>query len=483
VHKWLKAATTPVDIFDSMRGRSRFVLSLVRLKPFGDATPEDRSNERYRRVALSALAAAGARAISIVTLLVSVPLTVRYLGSERYGMWTTIGSLIAILSFADLGIGNGLLNAIAESHGRDDRDAARRYVSSAFFMLAGLALLLGSLFALIYRQVSWRTIFNVSTSEAIAEAGPATAVFVGCFLVSIPLGIVQRIQRGYQEGFIDSSWIAAGKLIGLGGVLLVIWLKGGLPWLVLALAGGPALALLLNSIVLFGVRRPWLYPRWRYVRSHYARRILHLGSLFFVLSVASAVAYSADSIVVAQIIGPEAVTDYAVAMQMFSLAPLMLAMLLEPLWPAYGEALARGDTSWIRSTFRRSLAIGLLLNGPYALLATVLGVQIVHLWVGTGVTPTRLLLAAFGVWTLLNSLSGAMAMLFNGMNIIRFQVICALLMAGSNLALSIVLTRQIGVSGVIWGSVIAQAVFVLLPGAFYIMRLFSALPQPDTHTA
>jgi O-antigen/teichoic acid export membrane protein len=290
VHKWLKAATTPVDIFDSMRGRSRFVLSLVRLKPFGDATPEDRSNERYRRVALSALAAAGARAISIVTLLVSVPLTVRYLGSERYGMWTTIGSLIAILSFADLGIGNGLLNAIAESHGRDDRDAARRYVSSAFFMLAGLALLLGSLFALIYRQVSWRTIFNVSTSEAIAEAGPATAVFVGCFLVSIPLGIVQRIQRGYQEGFIDSSWIAAGKLIGLGGVLLVIWLKGGLPWLVLALAGGPALALLLNSIVLFGVRRPWLYPRWRYVRSHYARRILHLGSLFFVLSVASAVA-------------------------------------------------------------------------------------------------------------------------------------------------------------------------------------------------
>jgi len=74
-------------------------------------------------------------------------------------------------------------------------------------------------------------------------------------------------------------------------------------------------------------------------------------------------------------------------------------------------------------------------------------------------------------------------MLFNGMNIIRFQVICALLMAGGNLALSIVLTHLIGVSGVIWGSVITQAGFVLLPGAFYIMRLFSALPQSATHTA
>jgi O-antigen/teichoic acid export membrane protein len=398
-------------------------------------------------------------------------------------MWTTIGALVAILSFADLGIGNGLLNAIAESHGRNDRDAARHYVSSAFFMLTGLALLLGSLFALVYPRVSWRAVFNVSTPEAIAEAGPATAVFVGCFLASIPLGIVQRIQRGYQEGFIDSSWIAAGKLIGLGTVLLVIWLKGGLPWLVLALAGGPALALLLNNMVLFGVSRPWLRPRWRYVESQYARRILHLGSLFFVLSLASAIAYSADSIVIAQIIGAKAVTQYAVAKQMFSLAPMMLAIILEPLWPAYGEALARGDAAWIRTTFKRSLTIGLLLNGSYALLFAILGVQIVHVWVGASVTPTRLLLVAFGVWTLMNSFSGAMAMLFNGMNIIRFQVICALLMAGSNLALSIVLTRQFGVSGVIWGSVIAQAVFVLLPGAVFITRLLSALPPSAAHTA
>jgi O-antigen/teichoic acid export membrane protein len=40
-------------------------------------------------------------------------------------------SIIAAMSFADLGIGNGLMNAISEAYGKDDRKLAREYVTSA----------------------------------------------------------------------------------------------------------------------------------------------------------------------------------------------------------------------------------------------------------------------------------------------------------------------------------------------------------------
>ena len=106
-------------------------------------------------MALTAISMAGAKVITIVTMLISVPLTLHYLGSERYGMWMTITSIIAMMGFADLGLGLGLINAISETHGQDDRLAAERYVSSGFFMLSAMALLIMVGFAIAYPLIPW----------------------------------------------------------------------------------------------------------------------------------------------------------------------------------------------------------------------------------------------------------------------------------------------------------------------------------------
>ena len=79
-------------------------LSLIRLKPYDVSTPGGRAQERHRRIALTALASAAARGIGVATSLISVPLTLHYLGVERYGLWMTISSVIAMLGFADLGL-------------------------------------------------------------------------------------------------------------------------------------------------------------------------------------------------------------------------------------------------------------------------------------------------------------------------------------------------------------------------------------------
>ncbi|HEX3524994.1 MAG TPA: hypothetical protein VHT52_23270 [Stellaceae bacterium] len=74
---------------------------------------------------LTTLASTLARAIGLLTTLVTVPLAIRYLGGERYGLWMTITSLIAMIGFLDLGIGNALIGAIAEAQARNDREQAR----------------------------------------------------------------------------------------------------------------------------------------------------------------------------------------------------------------------------------------------------------------------------------------------------------------------------------------------------------------------
>ena len=443
--------------------RIKQLVWLLRPGVLDRASEADRSRERYRRIVLTAIASAGARGIAIATSLVSVPLTLHYLGGERYGVWLTISATIAMLGFADLGMGNGLLNIISESDGKRDRATAITAVSSAFFMLSGIAITLFVCLALSYRWIPWARVVNVTSPLAASEVGPAIIVLAACFAAELPLGVVEKVQRGYQEGFAGSLWLGLGNLLGLIGVLLVIVLQGGLPWLVLAMAGAPPFAAALNAIVLFGRHRPWLQPSRQHVSYDAMRKLLHVGFLFFVLQIAVSLAFASDNIVVAQVLGAEMVAQYAVPMRLFSLAPTLLGIILLPLWPAYREAIARGDRAWVQSTLIRSLTMTALLTGGVSLGLIIFGTQLLHFWVGPSVTPSLAFLVGLGVWTTLSSVGSAAAMFLNGLGVVRFQVICATALAFTAIVLKVVLAHSTGLPGIVWGTIIAYGITTVIP--------------------
>jgi O-antigen/teichoic acid export membrane protein len=122
--------------------KTKSALSVFRFRPFDTSTEAGRSKERLRRAAITTVSAGGARAIAVLASLVTVPLTFHYLGAERYGLWMVLISIIGMMSFADLGIGNGLVNAISDAYGRDDQRLAKESVTSAFVIMVVIALVL-----------------------------------------------------------------------------------------------------------------------------------------------------------------------------------------------------------------------------------------------------------------------------------------------------------------------------------------------------
>lgn len=427
-----------------------------------------RSKERYRRALISGGSAVFSRLVWILTLLISVPLTVKYLGPERYGMWMTISSLIALLQFADLGIGYGLLNAVAGASGKDDTDAAKKYISSGFFYLLGLSVLIGIVFGLIYTVIPWGAVYNVSSAQAIGEAGPATAFFAILFLANIPLSIVGKVQQGYQEGYVDSMWQAMGRILSLIFLLIVIWLQLGLPWLVLAIAGTPVLAQLANFIVHF-FERPEIRPSLPYIKRESAYLVLRTGFLFFILQLVISVAFAADTIVLAQIIGPAAVAVYTITFQVFLFIPTLVRVFLHPLWPAYGEATSRGDFQWAETTFSRSLKSSLIVTGLSAAFLALFGGKLIEIWAGPEVIPPTMLLLSIGVNSvLLYGWGDPVAMFLNGTGKVAFEVSWAIPMAIANIVISIVLTQRIGISGVAWGTSISYFLLMFIPTTVFL---------------
>lgn len=434
------------------------------------STEEARGRDRQRRVALTALASAAAKAITIAVSLVTVPLTLGYLGPERYGIWLVVSSFTMVLAFADLGLGNGLVNEIAAAHGRDDRPAIRRIVASGYAVLGAIGLAILLAFAAAYPFVAWQRLFNVTTPRAIAEAGPTLAVWVACFAVGVPLTLIQKVQAALQQGFYASLWQCAGSLAGVAALLAAIGAGAGLPWLVAALVGGPLLASAANSLWFFAREGRDVAPAPALVSSTAIRGAALLGLKFFVLQAIAAVSYGLDATIVAQVAGADTVAQYAVPERMFSVVSMLLAMVLQPLWPAYGEAIARGHHAWVRRTLARSLLLAGAASAVAAGGLVVLGPTLLRLWVGGAVQASLPLLLGLAAWKVVEALGVTLAAYFNGVGALGFQIVVALASGAGMLAAKILLVPAIGVAGIPWGAALPFLVLALIPSLFWVRR-------------
>jgi O-antigen/teichoic acid export membrane protein len=441
-------------------------------------TDETRGAERNRRAAVTGGVATVARAVQVGSSLITIPLTLKYLGNERFGLWMTISSVLAMAAFADFGIGNGVLNTVAKAFGKDDTPGIRKAVSSGFAVLNTIAVLLIAFFFAIYRFVNWPDFFRVVSPLARSEAGPALAVFATCFALNISMDVVQRVQLGLQQGYRYSLWQLCGSIAGFIGVLSGIWLRVSLPWLVVAIAGAPVFATSLNAIHFFGFVRSDLRPTMKLVNSGAIAEIAKLGGLFFVLQVVISISFSADNFIIARILGAVNVPEYSIPQRMFALITMMSAMLVAPLWPAYSEAVSRGHIDWVRHTLNRSLLLVLVLTSTVSILILFLAHRFIHWWVGSRINPPFPLLLGLAIWTVVGCCGDALAIFLNGVELLRFQVLIAAIFGVGCIVTKVAFMGYFGITGIPWATLAAYTLLTAVPCAIYIPRYLRNLkPQ------
>jgi O-antigen/teichoic acid export membrane protein len=306
------------------------------------------------------------------------------------------------------------------------------------------------------------------------------AVFATCFALNISMDVVQRVQLGLQQGYRYSLWQLIGSTMGLMGVLLGIWLRVGLPVLIAAIAGAPVLATTLNAIHFFGFVRRDLRPVRSFVSREAISQIAKLGGLFFVLQLVVAVSYSADNFIVARTLGAVNVPEYSIPQRMFSLITMMSGMLIAPLWPAYAEAISRGDIGWVKRTLRKSLFFVLGATSVTSLVLLSLSHRLLHWWVGNRIHPPFLLLLGLAIWVVIGCCGDALGVFLNGGEVIRFQVITASVFGIGCVTAKVIFVHHFGIIGVPWATIATYLALNALPYALYIPTVMRRLNTATT---
>jgi O-antigen/teichoic acid export membrane protein len=464
-------------------------LSPKGLKALFTRSNADPGRERYRRAGLTASTSYIAKGLTMLMGLVSVPLTVHYLGAERYGVWLTISSLLLWVALTDFGLGGyALVNVLSEAVGNDDREAARRYAASAFWALVTIALVIGAVFMIGFHSIPWRAVFRVSGTMSTGELELTCALVLTLFVINLPLSLLQSVYNAHQEGYLANIWGIAGGVVSLLGLIVVTRFHGGLPQLVIATSGVPALVLLANAYHAFVHRYPWLGPAPSAVRWTCIRRLLKLGGNYVVMQLASLGIYQSQAMIITQMLGPSQVVIFVVTYKVVTLPVDLAYMGTVPFMSAFGEAKARGDWGWIKGAYKNATFASVALGVPLAAALAVVSKPLILIWAGPAAVPDLHLVLWLSIYTAVGVGFMMSGVLLTGVERLGPLALSIALCALGCVVLGVLFAPWWGLSGVAFAMAVSKIVTFWPIQVYGVRRIFRATsaagtaPQPQPAT-
>lgn len=451
---------------NALHGNRLFtVLEYLKIRKFDKSTPEGRQSERYQRGLLTSLANLLSKGSGIMVLVISVPLTLPYLGQERFGIWMTLASLTAMFSFFDFGIGNVLLNAVARKNGKNCHQKSIAFVATNGLVLLSIISIALFTFLTFVVLFLYKNNILLKNINFIYDNEIFNSLIISIFFIciNIPISAIYKIFLGMQQGYVAYIFNTLANFFSIILLLYAPTIKYDIPELILITFGAQIMIsfaliwrMYFNNNLQFGLVR---ISRISKISMHMFRS----GSIFFALQLAAVVGWGSDLLLISALLGPSHVATFVIAQRMFQFVTQPVSLLLQPLWATYAEASVRGDRSYIRTTLFYSCAITLIVAAGVSTTIFVFHEFILDQWVGSeAVVPTALVLG-FAIWTVLESCGIALAMFLNGTSIMRPQLYVTIFFCVIILPLKVFAILKFGLSSVIFVTIATYVVSVVIP--------------------
>lgn len=408
---------------------------------------------------------------SVIANYMLVPITLGYLDTANYGLWLTITSFVGWFAFFDIGIGNGLRNKYTEAKANNNLELARSYVSTAYFFICIISILLTIVLFVINSYVNWTLVFNTKSISA-NELSKLMFVVIGFFNLNLVAQLIITIYIADQKAHVAGVLQFLIQSISV----IIIWIlsktiSSSLLIFGTIISGLPVLILFIFTIYSFFNKYKEVIPKFRLVNKSQTNEIFNVGLSFFILQISCVVLYATDNMIISHFFGPEKVTPYNIAYKYFSIAYILFNIILSPYWSGITDANSKNDFEWIRNSMKYlkkySYIVILLIFVMY-----VVSDKVYYLWIGKSIQIPTLLSILMGIYFSLIVFMQPFVFFVNGTGKIRLQLIFSVITAVLNIPLSIYFAKDLGfgISGVILSTIMCS-----IPGVIYVPIQYSKI--------
>jgi O-antigen/teichoic acid export membrane protein len=385
---------------------------------------------------------------------------VHRLSHSLFGILVLTTSIITYSNLLDLGIGITVMKMVAERTHDGPSDEVTTIVRNAVAMFAvigavvfaivlGIEPFVGGLF-----KVSGEDLHLFQVSLAIAALG------IG---ISFPSAIYTAVHQAHGDYRYMSILGICVQAVQVGVGMMILLAGFGVVALVALAAALNVVAFVVkvrHSHRRFGVRVRRGKSSWTV-----ARQMFSMSVWVFLLNLATHLIFNTDNIIVGAVLGTSAVASYQVALgpasslqtagDQFNMVSLTAAASLR----------AQGAMDDLRRLLLEATRMVAAVAMPGAVVFAVWGRQLLALWVGPFFVASFWTLVVLSIGNLFAALNGAANQVMLVLNRYRLVSLLSLGEAITNVVLSVVLAKRVGVVGVALGTTIP---LTLMTFCFYI---------------
>lgn len=403
------------------------------------------------------------KAFTIVSNLLIVPVSISYLNSENYGVWLTLSSFLIWFSFFDIGLGHGLRNKLTEALSKREFIKARGYVSTAYFSILCISIIIFFFLTLASFYLDWNIIFNTLSIEKEKFNYIMFIVFF-CFSSRLVLKLIVSIHTANQNHSIQNKLDFLNSISSLIIIYLYSILNNG-SLIFYASISSIIPIVSLSTLTYFSFNKKFLFlkPSYSLFKSKYLKDIFGLGFYFFIIQIAGVILFSTDNIIISQIFDPSEVVPYNISFKYFNISIILLTIVLNPYWSSITDAYSKNDFTWIKNSMNRLMKFSLFIICLIVLMYFISD-DIYKFWVGKNIIIKNRLSFYMALLSIVTVIYNPFTYFVNGVGKVKLQMFSISITAIINIPLSIYLSKtlNLGVEGVALATILCMLPHMIL---------------------
>ena len=314
--------------------------------------------------------------------LITMPLLVRGMGAERFGILTLAWAAIGYFGLFEFGLSRALTQAVAHRIGSNRNGELPALVWTAVIMLLAFGIVGGAVVAAITPTL----ILHVLNVPAELRQEAIVAFYI--LAATLPFVVMTAGLRGLMEAHQHFGSVTALRIpliaFMLIGPLLVLPFSKSLVPAVLMLALGRVLG--------WAAHLALCLRRYRFLRDvsptvHAAtlRPLLRFGGWTSVTNVLSPVMVYLDRFLIGALLPMAAVAHYVTPYEVVTKLLVIASAVVAALFPTLAATFHKRDE--LRHVYDRALRAVVLLTFPIVLVAVALANEAMHIWMGSALSP------------------------------------------------------------------------------------------------
>jgi len=405
--------------------------------------------------------------VAVAVFMFLTPYAARQLGTEQFGLWSLMWSMVGLLGLVDMGVSSAVVKFIADARGRNSDERLRKLYATFFWVQTSLATLVLFLAGLIAPFLGH--VFDIPNG-LLRVAAIVFMILSFRVATGMPFGLFVGLLAGHQKQAYSSLIKAAGVLAYGGFAFVMLRFKPSavsLAWCSLGVH------ILSNAVIVAAAIR--IVPDFTIRPSLFSRSLVKEISSFsgaaFLVQVSSLLYTRVDLFVIQRFMSLVSVARYSVAMQTIERGALFCRQMTKALTPMIAEMKGADDDQSIRLILRKGTQLNAALATPLLGGLIWLAPDLIHSWMGidfsASILPMQLLAGAAWIAAVCGISSTILTMTGHQKKGAR------LIIAGQvlNLGLTLLLVFHYGLNGVAFASLFSGVAVGLVTIGFTLKAL------------